>query len=270
MCIRDRSVPDALVRIGRIRLDVAGDADGARATLDSVIAAFPRSAAADEAALVRGRALVARGDLDGAALAFDRIDETVRTGDLADRARYERALIDLYRANLDAATDRADVLAEDASADVANDAIELKLLLVENRRDSVDAALTRYTRAALLLRQHRVSDALDSLGALIADLAPKNAPLLDDARMLRADALREAARPADAADALREVAEQHATSYVADRALSDLADVEAYALGRPLDGAATLDRLIRGHPGSLLVPDARRRQRQWRPDPPTP
>lgn len=258
-------VPDALVRIGRIRLDVAGDAAGAVAILDSVVAAFPRSAAADEAALVRGRALLATGDLDGAALAFDRIDETIRTGDLADRARYERALIDLYRANLDAATDRADVLAEDASADVANDAIELKLLLVENRRDSLDASLTRYTRAALLLRQNRTTDALDSLATLIADLAPKNAPLLDDARMLRADALREAGRPAEAADALREVVEKHATSYVADRALSDLADVEAYVLGRPLDGAATLDRLVREYPGSLLLPDARRRQRQWRP-----
>lgn len=264
------SVPDALVRIGRIRLDVGKDARGALATLDSVTAAYPRSAAADEAALVRGRALVATGDLDGATRAFGQIDETIRTGDLADRARYELALLDLYRANLDAATDRADVLAEDASADVANDAIELKLLLVENRRDSVDAALTRYTRAALLLRQHRTDAALDSLAALIDALAPKNAPLLDDARMLRADALREAGRAADAADALREVVEKHPASYVADRALSDLADVEAYALARPLDGAATLDRLGRDYPGSLLLPDARRRQRQWRPDAPTP
>ncbi len=210
---------------------------------------------------------MASGDLDAATRAFAGIDETLRTGDIADRARYELALLDLYRGNLDAATDRADVLAEDASADVANDAIELKLLLVENRRDSLDVGLARYTRAALLVRQQRLGEALDSLGVLINDLAARSAPLLDDARMLRADALREAGRAAEAADALREVAEKHPDSYVADRALSDLADVEAYALNRPLDGAATLDRLAGRYPGSLLIPDARRRQRQWRPVP---
>ena len=250
-------VPDARARIGRILLDIAGQPGAA-------------VAAADAAALTRGRALVASGDLDAATRAFAAIDETLRTGDVADRARYELALLDLYRGNLDAATDRADVLAEDASADVANDAIELKLLLVENRRDSLDVGLARYTRAALLVRQQRLGEALDSLGVLINDLGARQAPLLDDARMLRADALREAGRAAEAAGALREVAEQHPDSYVADRALSDLADVEAYALARPLDGAATLDRLAERYPGSLLLPDARRRQRQWRPAPAVP
>ncbi|HYE58038.1 MAG TPA: tetratricopeptide repeat protein, partial [Rhodothermales bacterium] len=261
------SVPDALARIGRLTLDAGGDVAAATAVLDSVVAGYPRSPAADDAAFTLGRAKLRAGDLDGAGVAFAQLEERLRTGDLADRSRYELALLDLYRGNLDAATTRAEVLAEDASADVANDAIALQLLIIENRSDSLGLDLARYARNALLLRQGRAAVAVDSLGVLITGLeARPNNRLLDDARALRAEALREAGRTAEAAAALEALVAAQPDSYLADRALLDLAELQQHALGQAPTAQATLERLLSAYPGSLLVPEARRRLRVLRGD----
>ncbi len=253
-------VPDARARMGRLLLDAGGNAPVALATLDSVIAAFPRSPAADDAAFTRGRAFLRQNDLDGAGVAFAQLEERLRTGDLADRARYELALLDLYRGRFDAATTRAEVLAEDASADVANDAIALNLLLIETRPDSLAPDLARYAHSALLLRQGRAAEAVDSLGALVASLeAQPDARLLDDARALRAEAFREAGRPAEAAAAYEALAAAQPDSYLADRALFELAELQQHALNQAPAAQATLERLLGAYPGSLLVPEATRR-----------
>ena len=265
------SVPDARRRTGRLLLDAAGDAAAARAVLDSVIATAPRAPAAEEAAFDLGRVSLRAGDLDGAALAFDRLEERLRTGDLADRARFERALLDLYRGDLDAALARAEVLAENASADVANDAIALQLLLVENRTDSLGLPLARYARATLLLRRGQGAAARDSLDALLTALAAPDArtggphPLLDDARRARADVFLSLGQPAEAARALEEIARDFPDSYLADRALYDLAGLQERALNDPTAAAATLRRLLDAFPASLLAPDARRTLRRLQP-----
>ena len=268
------SVPDARRRTGRLLLDAAGDAAAAKAVLDSVIATAPRAPAAEEAAFDLGRVALRTGDLDGAALAFDRLEERLRTGDLADRARFERALLDLYRGDLDAALARAEVLAENASADVANDAIALQLLLVENRTDSLGLPLARYARATLLLRRGQAAAARDSLDALLATLAapdPRTGsahPLLDDARRARADVFLSLGQPTDAARAFEEIARDFPESYLADRALYDLAGLQERALNDPAAAADTLRRLVDTYPGSLLAPDARRTLRRLQPPPP--
>lgn len=258
-------VPDVLRRIGRIELDVFRDPDAAEPILRDVARRFAATPPGEEAAFDLGRVAVLRGDLDAAAVAFSSLEEQLRVGDLAERTRYERALLHVYRGEFEAAQTLADILNDNTSTDTANDAIELTVLLIENQGpDSLSTPLRRYATARLLLRQHQPQAALDTLDAVLADYPGHN--LADEATFLRADALRQSGDATGAATVLAEFAARFPQSYLADRSLLELADVQQHDLDDPDTARATLTRLLTDFPGSLLAPDARRRVRLLRGD----
>ncbi len=259
------AVPDVQRRTGRLELDVFHDAAAAEPLLREVATRYAQTEAGEEAAYDLGRAALMRGDLDAALIAFSALEEKLRVGDLAERARYERALIDVYRGDFDAAQTLVDILNDNTSTDTANDAIELTVLLIENRGpDSLSTPLRHYARARLLLRQHHAAAALDTLDALLAAFPGHN--IADEATMLRAQALREAGRVDEAAAALAAFAGQFPQSYLADRSLLELADIEEYDRRDPAAALATLTRLLTDYPGSLFTADVRQRVRRLRGD----
>ena len=258
-------LPDVQRRIGRLELDVFHDPDRAEPLLRTVATQYAGSVAGEEAAYDLGRAALLRGDLDEAAVAFSALEEKLRVGDLAEKTRYERALLHVYRGEFDAAQTLVEILNDNTSTDTANDAIALTVLLIENRGpDSLSTPLQRYARARLLLRRHHAEAALDTLDAVLAAYPEHN--LADEATFLRAEALREAGRAADAAEVLKDFALRFPESYLADRSLLVLAEVQEHELGDTPAALATLNRLLATYPGTLLAPDARRRIRLLRGD----
>lgn len=261
----DPAYPDVLRRIGRLQQDVFFRLGEAEATLGEVVARYPRSDAAAEAAYDLGRIAVERGRLDEARLAFSRLEEAERTGERAERARYQLALLHLYRGELDAAKTRVQAMQENTSTDVANDAIALKVLLQENRGpDSLNTALKRYGEVLLLERQRRPDAALDGLDRLLADFGGH--PIADDARYRRATLLRDLGRTDEALALLLEFPLIHPTSPLADRALFDAGELQDQELGDAEAALDTYTRLLTEYPGSLLVPEARARIRVLRGD----
>ncbi len=258
-------LPDVQRRIGRLYLDVFHDPAKAEPLLRQVAQNYAGSAAGEEAAYDLGRAAVLRGDLSDADLAFAQLEETLRVGDLAERTRYERALLHLYRGEFESAKTLVEILNDNTSTDTANDAIGLTVLLIENGGpDSLSTPLQRYARALLLVRQRHHAAALDTLDALLRDFPRHN--LADETTFLRAQALREVGRTDEAAALLDGFGAQFPISYLADRSLLELADIQEHDLH---DGAAaleTLTRLLATYPGSLLLPDVRRRVRHLRGD----
>ncbi|MDX1548447.1 MAG: tetratricopeptide repeat protein, partial [Rhodothermales bacterium] len=235
------SYPEVLRRIGRLQQDVFFELDQAGATLAEVAERYPHTQAAYQARFDLGRIALTRGDLDDALLLFTRLIDELRIGELAELARYEQALIHFYRGEFDAAQTLASVLDENTSTDVANDAIELKVLLLENRGpDSLDAALRGFAEAGLLHRQRRAEAAVDRLDALLDAFAQH--PIADDARFLRARALREAGRTEDALAAFGEIPLIHPQSFLADRSLFLAAEIQERDLGLPDDALATYTR----------------------------
>ena len=230
-----------------------------------MVSRYARSPAAERAAYDLGRIALLRGDLDAARLAFSRLEEELRLGELAEQARFELALLHFYRGEFEAALTLAKALNENTSTDIANDAIELKVLIAENRGpDSLSAPLGRYARAKLLLRQQRPQAALDTLDVLL-DQSGAHA-LADDARFLRADALRRSRQTETALQAFQEFPLIHPQSYLADQSLFLAAEIQEEELSDADGAITTYTQLLTDYPGSLFAQEARARIRRLRGD----
>ena len=257
--------PDVLRRIGRLQLDVFLQLGQADSTLNAVIERYGRSPAAEQAAYDLGRIALLQGDLGTARLAFSRLEEELRLGELAEQARYELALLHFYQGEFDAALTLARALNENTSTDIANDAIELKVLIAENQGpDSLSVPLGRYAHARLLLRRHDAQAALDTLDVLLSKSG--NHPLADEARFLRARALRESQQTEAALAALREFPLIHPQSYLADQSLFLAAEIQGEELNDADGAIKTYTQLLADYPGSLFAQEARARIRRLRGD----
>ena len=256
---------DVLRRVGNLQQDVFFDLGAAEATLQEVVARYPNTTAADQAAFDLGRAAVLRGSMEEGRLRLSRLVERLRTGELAELARYELALLHFYNGEFAAAQTLAEVMDVNTSTDVANDAIELKVVLMENKGpDSTSSALRSYAHASLLLRQRQPIVALDTLDALLARAG--NHPIADEARFLRATALRDAGRYEPAFQAFAELPLLHPRSFLADRSLFTAAEIQERSLGNTEEAMSTYTRLLDLYPGSLLAAEARQRIRRLRGD----
>jgi cellulose synthase operon protein C len=260
-----QSEPQILVEVGSLELAVSRDLPAASAAFEQVMNRHAGTAQADEAQLELGRIEVLRGDLESARLQFGRIVDRLRIGDLAERARFEIALIHYYRGEFEAARAMTDVLDVNTSTDVANDAIELKVVMSDNRGpDSLNTPLRRYAEAQLLIRQHRLDDALAVLGDLLSTFGRHR--IADEARFARAEALYASGEVQPAFDAFTEVTLYHPESHLADRALFEAAGIQYRRLGDPDAAIETLTRLLREYPGSLVAAESRQMIRRLRGD----
>ncbi|MFB3131407.1 MAG: tol-pal system YbgF family protein [Rhodothermales bacterium] len=257
--------PEVLRRIGRLQQDVFFNLGEADATLIEVTQRYPNSQAAHQAHYDLGRIALIRGDLEQARLIFARLVEQLRIGELAEQARYEQALIHFYRGEFETAMTLVQVLDENTSTDVANDAIALKVQLLENRGpDSLDTPLRQYARASLMLRQRRVNEVVQLMDELLVEFGFH--PLADDARFLRATAIREAGRAEEALAAFGELPLIHPQSPLADRSLFQAAEIQEQDLNDPEGALTTYTQILTHYPGSMLLPEVRFRIRALRGD----
>lgn len=257
--------PEVLRRIGRLQQDVFFNLGEADATFTEVTQRYPKSQAAYQARFDLGRIALTRGSLEEARLIFARLVEQLRIGELAELARYEQALIHFYRGEFEAAKTLVSVLDENTSTDVANDAIALKVLLLENPGpDSLDTPLRQYADASLMLRQRRAAEVVQRMDDLLAEFAMH--PLADDARFLRATALRDAGRAEEAFAAFAELPLIHPASALADRSLFQAAEIQELDLNDRAGALTTYTQILTHYPGSLLLPEVRLRIRALRGD----
>jgi len=257
--------PEVLRRIGRLQQDVFFNLGEADATLNEVTLRYPNSQAAHQAHYDLGRIALIRGELEQARLIFARLVEQLRIGELAEQARYEQALIHFYRGEFEAAKTLVQVLDENTSTDVANDAIALKVqLLTDLGPDSLNTPLRQFGEASLMLRQRRVNEVVQRMDELLADFGFH--PLADDARFLRATAMREAGRAEEALAAFGELPLIHPESPLADRSLFQVAEIQEQDLNDPDGAMVTYTQILTHYPGSLLLPEVRLRIRALRGD----
>jgi TolA-binding protein len=260
-----RLIPDALRRVGTLQQEIYFELLSAEQTFLEVLKQYPTDEAAAAAEYELGRLALLRGDLDPARMAFSRLVERLGSGELADRARYELALIHFYNGEFEAARTVAEAINRNTSSLTANDAIELKVLLLENTGpDSLSTPLRTFARAHFLQRQRRPADAIETLDRLLSEYGTH--ALADDARFLRAQALRDAGKSKAAAAAFAEIPVIHPASFRADRSLFMAAEIMEPDL-RVTPGAIDMyTRLLTEYPGSLLVAETRSRIRTLRGD----
>ena len=115
-----------------------------------------------------------------------------------------------------------------------------------------------------MLRQRRVNEVVQRMDELLAEFGFH--PLADDARFLRATAIRDAGRAEEALAAFGELPLIHPNSPLADRSLFQVAEIQEQELNDPDGAVTTYTQLLTHYPGSLLLPEVRLRIRALRGD----
>lgn len=256
---------EILHRMGRLQQDVFHNLDEAAAIYSDVIRTHADTEAASRARFDLGRIAIARGRLEEARGIFAGLVRTMRLGAIAEEARYQQALIHFYRGELDIAAAHLSDLDENTSTDTANDAIALRIVILENRGpDSLHTPLRMFARASLFLRRHQSKHAIAIMDTLISQYGGH--PIADDARFLRAQALRTAGSTQEALVAFGELPLVYPDSPFCDQSLFLVAEILDVDLGDHARAVEVYTHLLVQYPGSPLAAATRLRIRTLRGD----
>lgn len=250
------ALADVLQRLGTLQMDILRDYPAAERTLTLAVQRFGSAGSGERAAFDLARLAVLQNRMAEAALQFSRLEEQIRVGELAEQARLERAYLHFYAGEFEASRRLVFLLSDNTTSDISNDAILLRVLLSEGiGQDSNLVPLTRFARAHLLKRQLHTEAARDSLAQLWADVP--NHLISDEMAFLLSTTQRETGQPEQAIETLTTLRSRYAQSFLADRALREIARIQEEDLRQPDLARQTLLRVLEEYPGSLLVPEVR-------------
>ena len=250
--------------IGVIQSGKFLDREGAVTSLGHVIdepGATP--ALRNQATLMLGKVHIGRGDTAKAGACF----RTVAGAhdplpDEHDEAVFRLAEIDYFAGRFDSAMLKLAGISVNLKADYANDALRLGAFLQENAATAPEA-LRKFAGADFLARQGKNTEAIPVYLSVIQSYA--QAPLVDDALMAVGVLQASAGLFRDAAASYeRLLTEFKESSIELDRAEFNLAEVYQFGTREPAKAQAAYERLLAGHPKSILAGRARQRIRQLR------
>jgi TolA-binding protein len=184
---------------------------------------------------------------------------------LGQEAKFKNAKLSFYIGEFGWAKAQVDVLKAATSKFISNDAIALSLLISENYdADSNTLALGIYARADLLDYRNEESlalQALDSIPRLFGDH-----PILQQVLYKTAEIMRKQGRYSEADSLFRQLVTEYPEEILADEALMQAAILNEKQLNKKETAMLMYQELLDKYPGSIFVPDARKKFRMLRGD----
>ncbi|MCK9408812.1 MAG: tetratricopeptide repeat protein [Bacteroidetes bacterium] len=255
---------NALFRIGWIRYKQLFDLDGALQIFDSVLTVSPAGTMVPIVLSSIGEILIAQNKLSESAVKY----RTMNTSSYSNQeqrtmAQFRLGEIQFFRNDFDSALVLLKPLTENLKADESNDALLLQYFITENCLQFTDA-LKQFSRAELLARQFKVSEALKEFQSMI-DLYPA-APLADETLLKIAEYSIQLKRYADALAAYQKLLENYTESIEKDKTQFKIGELYQYYLVDTQKAIAAYEAVLEKYPFSLFVDEARKRIRQLRGD----
>jgi tetratricopeptide (TPR) repeat protein len=204
-------------------------------------------------------------DVWEATLLYQQAYQDFKSDVLGQEAKFKNAKLSFYIGEFGWAKAQVDVLKAATSKFISNDAIALSLLISENYDpDSTTIALEIYARADLL--DYRNEDtlalrALDSIPRIFGDH-----PILQHVLYKRAEIMRKQGRYAESDSLFRQLVKEYPDEILADEALMQAALLNEKQLNNKEKAMTLYQQLLDKYPGSIFVPDARKKFRQLRGD----
>ncbi len=181
-------------------------------------------------------------------------------------ASFKRAKLAFFMGNFEWAQAQLDVLKGSTTQLIANDAFRLSMLIKDNTggADTANTALKYYARAEMLLEQNKENEALKTLDTLEQNF--KTSGLIDDVLFLKARIAEKDDKIELAIANLKKIEKNYAFDLLGDDAIYKLAELYDYRLKNKEEAMKYYKKLIFDYPGSIYVPEARKRFRALRGD----
>jgi tetratricopeptide (TPR) repeat protein len=208
---------------------------------------------------------VLQNDIWEASLYYSQVDLDFKYDILGHEARFRNARVSYYAGDFNWCQAQLDVLKASTSKLIANDAMELSLMITDNLGlDSNAVPLSAFSRAELLIFQHRFDEAIALLDSL-EEAFPMHA-LGDNVLFQRYRIDYALAEYDSAATHLVELLDLYGLDMLADNALYELGILYEDKIRDDVKAQEYFERLLFEHPGSIFVVEARQRFRRLRGD----
>ncbi|MCX6268504.1 MAG: tetratricopeptide repeat protein, partial [Bacteroidetes bacterium] len=184
---------------------------------------------------------------------------------LGQEAKFKNAKLSFYIGEFNWAKAQVDILKAATSKFISNDAIALSLLISENfDPDSNTIALGMYARADLLDYRNEETLALQTLDSIPRMFADH--PILQHVLYKRAGIMRKQGRYAEADSLFLQLVKEYPDEILADEALMQAAVLNEKQLHNRDQAMSLYQELLDKYPGSIYIPDARKKFRLLRGD----
>ncbi|MCK4676935.1 MAG: tetratricopeptide repeat protein [Bacteroidales bacterium] len=200
-----------------------------------------------------------------ATLLYSQVEKAFKHEPLGHEAKFKNAMLTYYIGEFEWAKAQLDVLKAATSKLIANDAMELSLLISDNMDvDSTYNVLSIYSKADLLVFQHKNIDAMQVLDSIIT-LYPGH-PIVDEVLYKKAEILLSTGKFHEADTVLQQLITLFSYDILADNALFKLGDLHENYLNNQSKAMEYYQTLLTDYPGSLFSVEARKRYRRLRGD----
>ncbi len=218
-----------------------------------------------EAKLALGDYYIIDGDVWEATLLYSQVDKAFKEADYGERARFKNAKLSYYNGDFKWAQEQFDFLKSATSKLISNDAIDLSVFITDNLgMDSIEAAMKMYSKADLLVFQHKYDEAQNVLDQLLRDFPDHS--LHDDVLYTKAQIFKDKRMFEKAIEKYEEIVEKYPEEIRADNALFESANIYETYLDKPELAVSLYEKLFIDYSGSTFAVEARKRYRNLRGD----
>jgi len=200
-----------------------------------------------------------------ATLLYQQVYMDFKNDEIGEDAKFKNAKLSYYIGEFKWAQAQLDILKAATAKLIANDAMALSLLISEHfDADSNTIALGYFSRADLLEYRNKDEDALKTLDSIA--LAFKDHTIFPHMYMEKANILRKEGRFLEADTLLGTIIKTYPDDVLADQALYLRARMNEEDIKDTSKGMTFYEALMSKYPGSIYVPESRKRCRLLRGD----
>jgi tetratricopeptide (TPR) repeat protein len=205
------------------------------------------------------------GNVWEATLLYQQVYMDFKNEEIGETAKFKNSKLSYYIGEFKWAQSQLDILKASTSKLIANDAMALSLLISEHfDADSNTIALGYYSRADLLEYRNRDQDALKTLDSI--SLAFQYHSIFPQMYMAKARILMKGGKFMEADSLLGAIVHSYADDVLADQALFLRARMNEEEIKDVTKSMAYYESLMTRYPGSIYVPECRKRFRSLRGD----
>jgi lipopolysaccharide biosynthesis regulator YciM len=205
------------------------------------------------------------GNVWDATLLYQQVYMDFKNDEIGEDAKFKNAKLSYYIGEFKWAQAQLDILKAATAKLIANDAMALSLLISEHfDPDSNTVALRYFSHADLLEYRNKNEDALKTLDSIA--LTFKDHTIFPHMYMEKANILRKEGRFQEADTLLGTIVKTYPDDVLADQALYLRARLNEEDIKDMSKGMTYYESLMSKYPGSIYVPDSRKRFRLLRGD----